>query len=99
MAKAVGLEPQSAQTTENAKLTQNEANLFHINALGSEAGSPQDQTLAFPEHKSSVFENGKCAACVHLEKIPGDLAEVVAAWPELPQKIRAEILVKVKAGK
>jgi hypothetical protein len=42
---------------------------------------------------------------VHAEGVPedyqisADLAEIMAAWPELPQEVRAEILAKVKAGK
>ena len=55
-----------------------------------------NDTSATPsEQVSDPSLRQKCALCVHGPDMPPDLARVVKAWPELPEAIRAAILVMI----
>jgi|GEM_PF-6479381 hypothetical protein len=93
---AAGFEPGSTVSSGSAESKQNSAKSKQNSALPDSADPSREQIHAFPEHSQDKAPHPKCVIYVSRGEVSEDLAEVVAAWPELPQEIRAEILAKVQ---
>ena len=59
----------------------------------SDSGKKQKHTLS--AHNPHISVHSKRVPEEY--QIPDDLAEVIAAWPHLPQEVKAEILARVRA--
>ena len=86
----------SVTNTSDTEAAQSRAKSIHHNA----STDPPSITHKQKPHKAAH----KHDTSAHSERVPGeyqfpeDLAEVVAAWPSLPQEVRAAVLAKVKAN-
>jgi hypothetical protein len=60
-------------------------------------GSSQKyRSTTLPKQRTDVFEQKKCALCVHCNETVPDLTFAVQSWDELPRAIRSEILNAIR---
>jgi hypothetical protein len=83
-------ETHAAQTRINSK---------HINALLEAVPLTQQQNPTLPAQQEDKAMHSECAICVQRYRppLPPDLSEVVDAWDNLPDAVRAGILAMVHA--
>ena len=100
MAPAVGLEPQAGLPAEKTEPSQNRAKSIQFNALPDSVTPPQKQKSTLSQHNPRKKARSKCAICVQQNQstIADDLAQVVAAWDNLPGAVKAGILAMVEAA-
>jgi hypothetical protein len=98
MVEAAGFEPCAVESPETTEPVQNRAKTIQNSALPDTADPTQKQFRAFPQQNPNKNPHPKCVICVSRGEGPDDLAEVIAAWPHLPQKVKARILAMVKAA-
>ena len=75
--------------------TQNDANAVQSSALAKSPDTVDEQKPALPQQNPSTSTHEKCVPSV--SKNP-DLEKVVAAWDDLPDLIKAQILELVKTS-
>jgi hypothetical protein len=83
-------ETDAAQTRENSE---------HINALLEAVPLTPQQNSTLLAHQKDTSIHSECATCVqrHRPTLPHDLTEVVDAWGNLPDAVKAGILAMVNA--
>ena len=75
-----------------------------------DTGGIFDRNHADPKQPKGTFLHEKCALCVHLKTgqkptetpsstVPCNIAEVLSAWPNLPEAIKAGVLALVRAAR
>jgi hypothetical protein len=60
---------------------------------------PPCHPVTTSRHPSDAETRGACCAGVARADLPADLAQLVDAWPNLSEAVRAEILALVDAAK
>ena len=95
MVEAAGLEPRSDLQHNHAETRQNDAKSGQSSALEKSPDTVDQQNPALPQQNPSTSTHEKCVPSV--SKNP-DLEKVVAAWDDLPDLIKAQILELVKTS-
>ncbi len=95
LAPALGLEPSSHVLHNDAESQQNNAKLRQSSALAKSPDTVGEQNSALSQQNPSTSTHEKCVPSV--SKNP-DLDQVVAAWDDLPDLIKARILELVKTS-
>ncbi len=95
LAPALGLEPRSHVQHNRAEIQQNSAKSGQFNALAKSSDTVDQQNSALPQQNPSTSTHEKCVPSVHQNP---DLDQVVAAWDDLPDLIKARILELVKTS-
>ena len=95
LAPALGLEPRSHVLHKDAETRQNPEKLRQSSALAKLPDPADQQKLALSQQNPSTSTHEKCVPSV--SKNP-DLDQVVAAWDDLPDLIKAQILELVKTS-
>jgi hypothetical protein len=95
MVELRGIEPRISSTPEKKEPPQNCAKSIQNSALSDSSGYDEKQRHALSAHNPHISVHSKRVPEEY--QIPDDLAEVITAWPHLPQKVRAEILARVRA--
>jgi len=90
-----GIEPRSHALHDDAESQQNDAKSRQSSALAKLPDTVDDQNFALSQQNPSTFTHEKCVPSV--SKNP-DLERVVAAWDDLPDLIRTQILELVKTS-
>jgi len=93
MAPALGLEPRSHAQHKDAETQQNSAKSGQFSALAKSPDTVNQQNSALSQQNPSTSTHEKCVPSVHQNP---DLDQVVAAWDDLPDLIKAQILALVK---
>jgi hypothetical protein len=94
MVEAEGIEPRSHVLHKDAESQQNSAKSGQSSALGKSPDSVDQQNSALPQQNPSTSAHQKCVPSVHQN---ADLAQVVGAWDDLPDLVRARILELVRS--
>ena len=95
MVEAAGLEPRSDLQHNHAETRQNDAKSGQSSALAKSPDTVGEQNSALSQQNPSTSTHEKCVPSV--SKNP-DLDQVVAAWDDLPDLIKARILELVKTS-
>ena len=95
LAPALGLAPRSHVLHNDAESQQNNAKSRQSSALAKSPDTADEQKPALPQQNPSTSTHQKCVPSV--SKNP-DLEKVVAAWDDLPDLIKAQILALVKTS-
>ena len=95
MVEAAGIEPRSDLQHNHAETQQNDAKSRQSSALAKSPDTADEQKPALPQQNPSTSTHQKCVPSV--SKNP-DLDQVVAAWDDLPDLIKAQILELVKTS-
>ena len=95
LAPALGLEPRSRVLHNHAETQQNPAKSGQSSALEKSPGTGGEQNSALSQQNPSTSTHQKCVPNVHQNP---DLDQVVAAWDDLPDQIKAQILELVKTS-
>ena len=95
LAPALGLEPSSHVQHKDAESRQNDAKSGQFSALAKSPDTVGEQNSALSQQNPSTSTHEKCVPSV--SKNP-DLEKVVAAWDDLPDLIKAQILELVKTS-
>ena len=95
LAPALGLEPRSHVLHNDAETRQNDAKSRQSSALEKAPDTIDEQKPALPQQNPRTSTHEKCVPSV--SKNP-DLDQVVAAWDDLPDLIKAQILELVKTS-
>ena len=95
LAPALGLEPRSDLQHNHAETRQNPAKSGQSSALEKSPDTVDQQNPALSQQNPSTSTHEKCVPSV--SKNP-DLDQVVAAWDDLPDLIKARILELVKTS-
>ena len=93
LAPALELEPRSDLQHNHAETRQNPAKSGQSSALAKSPDTVDQQNPALSQQNPSTSTHEKCVPSV--SKNP-DLDQVVAAWDDLPDLIKAQILELVK---
>ena len=93
MAPALGLEPRSHAQHKDAETQQNSAKSRQFSALAKSPDTVDQQNSALLQQNPRTSTHQKCVPSVHQNP---DLDQVVAAWDDLPDLIKAQILALVK---
>jgi len=93
MVEAAGLEPRSDLQHNHAETRQNPAKSGQSSALEKSPDTVDQQNPALSQQNPSTSTHEKCVPSV--SKNP-DLDQVVAAWDDLPNLVKARILELVK---
>ena len=96
MVAAEGFEPASDDSEDRAESQQNSANSTQFSALARPPKSTDKQKSALPLQNPGTSVHEKCVPSVHRDH---DLREVIEAWSELSDKVRARISEIVKESK
>ena len=89
------IEPATEGFQNKVEATQNDANAVQSSALAKSPDTVDEQKPALPQQNPSTSTHEKCVPSV--SKNP-DLEKVVAAWDDLPDLIKAQILELVKTS-
>ena len=95
MAPALGLEPRSHAQHNDAESQQNDAKSRQSSALAKSPDTVDEQNSALSQQNPRTSTHQKCVPSVHQNP---DLDQVVAAWDDLPDLVRAQILALVKTS-
>ena len=95
LAPALGLEPRSDVLHNDAESQQNDAKSGQSSALEKSPDTVGEQNSALSQQNPSTSTHEKCVPSV--SKNP-DLDQVVVAWDDLPDQIKAQILELVKTS-
>ena len=95
LAPALGLEPRSDVLHNDAESQQNDAKSRQSSGLAKSPDTVDEQNSALSKQNPSTSTHEKCVTSV--SKNP-DLDQVVAAWDDLPDLIKARILELVKTS-
>ena len=95
LAPALELEPRSDVLHNDAESQQNDAKSRQSSALAKLPDTVGEQNSALSQQNPSTSTHEKCVPSV--SKNP-DLDQVVAAWDDLPDLIKARILELVKTS-
>ena len=95
MVELRGIEPRSDVQRKHAESQQNSAKSGQSSALAKSPDTVGEQTSALSQQNPSTSTHEKCVPSV--SKNP-DLDQVVAAWDDLPDLIKAQILELVKTS-
>ena len=90
-----GIEPATEGSQNKVEATQNDANAVQFSALAKSPDNVDQQNPALSQQNPSTSTHEKCVPSV--SKNP-DLEKVVAAWDDLPDLIKAQILELVKTS-
>ena len=90
-----GIQPRSHVLHNDAETRQNPAKSGQSSALEKSPGTGGEQNSALSQQNPSTSTHEKCVPSV--SKNP-DLDQVVAAWDDLPDLIKAQILELVKTS-
>jgi hypothetical protein len=90
-----GLEPATEGSRNKVEATQIDANAVQSSALAKSPDTVGEQDSALPQQNPSTSTHEKCVPSVHQNP---DLDQVVAAWADLPDLVRARILELVKTS-
>ena len=93
--EAAGIEPRSHVLHNDAESQQNDAKSRQSSALAKSPDTVGEQNSALSQQNPSTSTHEKCVPSV--SKNP-DLDQVVAAWDDLPDLIKAQILELVKTS-
>ena len=93
MVEAAGIEPRSDLQHNHAETRQNSAKSRQFSALAKSPDTVDQQNSALSQQNPSTSTHEKCVPSVHQNP---DLDQVVAAWDDLPDLIKAQILALVK---
>ena len=88
-----GIEPATEGSQNKVEATQNDANAVQFSALAKSPDNVDQQNSALSRQNPSTSTHEKCVPSV--SKNP-DLDQVVAAWDDLPNLVKARILELVK---
>ena len=89
------IEPATEGSQNKVGATQNDANAVQFSALAKSPDPVGEQNSALSQQNPSTSTHEKCVPSV--SKNP-DLEKVVTAWDDLPDLIKAQILVLVKTS-
>ena len=89
------IEPATEGFQNKVEATQNDANAVQSSALAKSPDTVDQQNPALSQQNPSTSTHEKCVPSV--SKNP-DLDQVVAAWDDLPDLIKAQILELVKTS-
>ena len=95
LAPALGLEPSSHVQHKDAETQQNSAKSGQFSALAKSLNTVDQQNSALSQQNPSTSTHQKCVPSVHQNP---DLDQVVAAWHDLPDLIKVQILELVKTS-
>ena len=95
MGGLTGIEPATEGSQNKVEATQNDANAVQFSALAKSPDTVGEQNSALSQQNPSTSTHEKCVPSV--SKNP-DLDPVVAAWDDLPDLIKAQILELVKTS-
>ena len=95
MGGLTGIEPATEGSQNKVGTTQNDANAVQFSALAKSPDTVGEQNSALSQQNPSTSTHEKCVPSV--SKNP-DLDQVVAAWDDLPDQIKAQILELVKTS-
>ncbi len=95
MVEAAGIESASEGSQNKVEATQNDANAVQFSALAKSPGTVGEQNSALSQQNPGTSTHEKCVPSV--SKNP-DLDQLVAAWDDLPDLIKAQILELVKTS-
>ena len=95
MVEAAGIEPRSDLQHNRAETRQNPAKSGQSSALEKSPDTVGEQNSALSQQNPSTSTHEKCVPSV--SKNP-DLDQVVGAWDDLPDLIKARILELVKTS-
>ena len=95
MVEAAGIEPRSHVLHNHAETRQNPAKSRQSSALEKSPDTVDQQNPALSQQNPSTSTHEKCVPSV--SKNP-DLDQVVAAWDDLPNLVKARILELVKTS-
>ena len=90
-----GIEPATEGSQNKVEATQNDANAVQSSALAKSPDNVDQQNSALSQQNPSTSTHEQCVPSV--SKNP-DLEKVVAAWDDLPDLIKAQILELVKTS-
>ena len=95
MGGLTGIEPATEGSQNKVEATQNDANAVQFRALAKSPDTVGEQNSALSQQNPSTSTHEKCVPSV--SKNP-DLDQVVSAWDDLPDLIKAQILELVKTS-
>ena len=90
-----GIEPATEGSQNKVEATQNDANAVQFSALAKSPDNVDQQNSALSQQNPSTSTHQKCVPSVHQNP---DLDQVVAAWHDLPDLIKVQILELVKTS-
>ena len=93
--EATGIEPTSGAKHKDAETQQNHAKSGQYSALAKSGDTVDQQNPALSQQNLSTSAHEKCVPSVHRHP---DLDQVVAAWDDLPDLVRARILELVRTS-
>mgnify|MGYP003973757297 CR=1 FL=1 len=92
-----GFEPQEPVTHLETETSHRSAKSLQNKTLGDSSDPAPEQNLTDPKHSRNTSTHKKSVRRVYADGLPEDLAELVEEWPDLPEKVKVEILAKVRA--
>jgi hypothetical protein len=95
MVAVEGIEPRSHVQQGHAETQQNDAKSEQFSALEKSSDTDDQQNSALSQQNPSTSAHEKCVPSVHRHP---DLDQVVAAWDDLPDLVRARILELVRTS-
>ena len=96
MVEAAGVEPASDDSQDRAESQQNSANSKQFSMLAVTPHAADEQKFALPQQSASTSAHEKCVPSVHQDR---DIADVVEAWSDLPDEVKARIVEIVRASR
>ena len=94
-----GFEPQEPVTPLETKTSHNLSKPIQNRTLGDSEKSLPEQNLTEQPHLRNTSSHQKSVRSVYADRLPEDLAELVGKWPDLPEKVKGEILIKVREAR
>jgi len=95
MVELRGIEPRSHLQHKDAETQQNSAKSGQFSALAKSPDTVDQQNSALSQQNPSTSTDQKCVPSVSKNL---DLEKVLAAWDDLPELVRAQILALVKTS-